>query len=87
LANYNRLPHRDKPSRAGRVTSFGPVRGPPLRGCGRRHIQQHRDPGGVRRPFYWSIYLLDLGVVVPFTIVGAVALLRGRHWVAGRCMR
>ncbi|WP_432477953.1 hypothetical protein [Nocardioides sp. GXQ0305] len=30
------------------------------------------------RTFYWSIYLLDLGVVVPCTVVGAVALLRGR---------
>lgn len=29
------------------------------------------------RTFYWSIYLLDLGVVVPATVVGAVALLRG----------
>jgi hypothetical protein len=31
------------------------------------------------RTFYWSIYLLDLGVVVPATVVGAVALLRGRE--------
>jgi hypothetical protein len=31
------------------------------------------------RTFYWSIYLLDLGVVVPATVVGAVALLRGRQ--------
>lgn len=31
------------------------------------------------RTFYWSIYLLDLGVVVPATVVGAVALLRSRH--------
>ena len=30
------------------------------------------------RTFYWSIYLLDLGVVVPATVVGAVALLRAR---------
>ena len=30
------------------------------------------------RSFYWTIYLLDLGVVVPATVVGAVALLRGR---------
>jgi len=29
------------------------------------------------RTFYWSIFLLDLGVVVPATVVGAVALLRG----------
>lgn len=27
--------------------------------------------------FYWSIYLLDLGVVVPATAAGALALLRG----------
>jgi hypothetical protein len=31
------------------------------------------------RTFYWSIYLLDLAVVVPATVVGAVALLRGRQ--------
>jgi len=31
------------------------------------------------RTFYWSIYLLDLGVVVPGVVVGAVALLRGRQ--------
>jgi hypothetical protein len=31
------------------------------------------------RTFYWSIYLLDLGVVVPCTIIGAIALLRGRQ--------
>jgi hypothetical protein len=31
------------------------------------------------RTFYWTIYLLDLGVVVPATVVGAVALLRGRE--------
>jgi hypothetical protein len=31
------------------------------------------------RTFYWSIYLLDLGVVVPGAVVGAVALLRGRQ--------
>ena len=31
------------------------------------------------RTFYWSIYLLDLGIVVPGTVVGAVALLRGRR--------
>jgi hypothetical protein len=31
------------------------------------------------RTFYWSIYLLDLGVVVPATVVGAIALLRGRR--------
>ena len=31
------------------------------------------------RTFYWSIYLLDLGIVVPATVVGAVALLRGRQ--------
>jgi hypothetical protein len=30
------------------------------------------------RTFYWSIFLLDLGVVVPSTVVGAVSLLRGR---------
>jgi hypothetical protein len=29
------------------------------------------------RTFYWSIFLLDLGLVVPATIVGAVALRRG----------
>jgi hypothetical protein len=29
------------------------------------------------RTFYWSIYLLDLGVVVPCAVVAAVALLRG----------
>jgi hypothetical protein len=28
--------------------------------------------------FYWSIFLLDLGVVVPGTVVGAITLLRGR---------
>jgi hypothetical protein len=31
------------------------------------------------RTFYWSIYLLDLGVVVPATVVGALALMRGRQ--------
>jgi hypothetical protein len=31
------------------------------------------------RTFYWTIYLLDLGVIVPATVVGAVALLRGRE--------
>jgi|1186.fasta_scaffold09540_4 hypothetical protein len=31
------------------------------------------------RTFYWSIYLLDLGLVVPGTIIGAVALLRSRR--------
>lgn len=31
------------------------------------------------RTFYWTIYLLDLGVVVPATVVGAVALLRGHE--------
>jgi hypothetical protein len=31
------------------------------------------------RTFYWSIYLLDLGIVVPADVVGAVALLRGRQ--------
>lgn len=30
------------------------------------------------RTFYWSIFLLDLAVVVPATVVGAAALLRGR---------
>jgi hypothetical protein len=30
------------------------------------------------RTFHWSIFLLDLGMVVPATVVGAVALLRGR---------
>lgn len=29
------------------------------------------------RTFYWSIVLLDLGVVVPLTVAAAVALLRG----------
>jgi hypothetical protein len=29
---------------------------------------------------YWSIFLLDLGVVVPATIAAAVALLQGRSW-------
>lgn len=29
------------------------------------------------RTFYWSIFLLDLGVVVPATVVGAVALRHG----------
>ena len=29
--------------------------------------------------FYWSIFLLDLGVVVPATAVSGVALLRGRR--------
>ena len=33
---------------------------------------------GAARTFYWTIYLLDLGVVVPGTVVAAVALLRGR---------
>jgi hypothetical protein len=37
------------------------------------------DEFAAARTFYWSIYLLDLGVVVPATVVGAVALLRGRH--------
>jgi hypothetical protein len=32
--------------------------------------------------FYWSIVLLDLGVVVPATVIGALALLRGHD--AGR---
>jgi hypothetical protein len=36
------------------------------------------DEFAAARTFYWSIYLLDLGVVVPCTVVGAVALLRGR---------
>jgi hypothetical protein len=31
------------------------------------------------RTYFWSIYLLDLGLVVPGTIVGAVALLRDRR--------
>jgi hypothetical protein len=31
------------------------------------------------RTFFWSIFLLDLAVVVPATVVGAVALLRGRE--------
>lgn len=31
------------------------------------------------RTFYWSIHLLDLGVVVPATLVVAVALARGRR--------
>jgi hypothetical protein len=31
---------------------------------------------GAERTFYWSIFLLDLGVVVPATVVGAVALRR-----------
>lgn len=35
------------------------------------------DEFAASRTFYWSIYLLDLGVVVPATVVGAVALLRG----------
>ena len=35
------------------------------------------DEFAAARTFYWSIYLLDLGVVVPATVVGAVALLRG----------
>lgn len=29
---------------------------------------------------YWSIFLLDLGVVVPATIAAAVALIRGTDW-------
>lgn len=29
------------------------------------------------RTFYWSIFLLDLGVVVPATVIGSLALLRG----------
>lgn len=29
------------------------------------------------RTFFWSVFLLDLGVVVPATAVGSVALLRG----------
>jgi hypothetical protein len=29
---------------------------------------------------YWSIFLLDLGVVVPVTVVAAVGLWRGRRW-------
>jgi hypothetical protein len=31
------------------------------------------------RTFYWSIVLLDLGVVVPVTVLGAVAVLRGHR--------
>jgi hypothetical protein len=37
------------------------------------------DEFAAARTFYWSIYLLDLGIVVPCTVVGAVALLRGRQ--------
>jgi hypothetical protein len=29
---------------------------------------------------YWSIFLLDLGIVVPATIAAALALLRGKAW-------
>ncbi|HWJ80910.1 MAG TPA: hypothetical protein VNS55_01630 [Nocardioides sp.] len=36
------------------------------------------DEFAAARTFYWSIFLLDLGVVVPATVVGAVALLSGR---------
>lgn len=31
------------------------------------------------RTFYWSIFLLDLGVVVPVTLAAGIGLLRGRH--------
>jgi hypothetical protein len=37
------------------------------------------------RTFYWSIFLLDLGVVVPATVVGAVALRRG-HLLGDRAL-
>jgi hypothetical protein len=36
------------------------------------------DEFAAARTFYWTIHLLDLAVVVPATVVGAVALLRGR---------
>ena len=32
------------------------------------------------RTFYWSIFLLDLGVVVPFTVAAAVGVLTARPW-------
>ena len=32
------------------------------------------------RAFYWSIVLLDLGVVVPATVAAGVGLLRGARW-------
>ena len=32
------------------------------------------------RTFYWSIFLLDLAVVVPFTVVAGVGALRGADW-------
>ncbi|HEY5854112.1 MAG TPA: hypothetical protein VIW24_08695 [Aldersonia sp.] len=32
------------------------------------------------RTFYWSIVLLDLGVVVPATIIAGIGLLRGARW-------
>jgi hypothetical protein len=31
----------------------------------------------VARTFYWSIYLLDLGVVVPITVTAGIGLIRG----------
>lgn len=34
------------------------------------------------RTFYWSIFLLDLGVVVPGTVAAAVSVLRGGHLAA-----
>ena len=39
------------------------------------------------RTFYWSIFLLDLGVVVPATIAACYGLIRGAHAAHARCMR
>jgi hypothetical protein len=39
------------------------------------------------RTSYRTIYLLDLGVILPATVVGAVALLRGRDLGAGPSAR
>jgi hypothetical protein len=50
-------------------TLFAALRGDPL-------TAEFRDDVSM----YWSIFLLDLGIVVPATIAAAVALIRGAGW-------
>jgi hypothetical protein len=89
-----RLGERDRPRTPAVGDSWlrASVRGAPVRA---RRVHPVQVPAGARRghrrdriaaefrqdvSMYWSIFLLDLGLVVPATVAAAIGLLRGTSW-------